>query len=226
MLFYGVSSFRASVASALFGASLLLPPSEASADGALRIEPKDWRLVERESGPVNYYRVVKEGELVFLRATYTPPTKTSVVGWQTPDAERERIRKVSWTWRARTLPRGADECTKGKGDSAAVVYLTFKRGLRYYTLKYVWSASGERGRICRQKRTPFVAEDTVILESGPSGGAFRAVELDVAREYRKHFEAGDAAAAVPPFVGIGLMTDGDQTASESSADFGTFTLTR
>lgn len=226
MLFYGVPSHRAWVASLSFVASLLAPGPQASAEGALRIEPKDWRLVERESGPVNYYRVVKEGDLVLLRATYTPPTKTSVVGWQAPDAERERIRKVSWTWRARTLPKGADECTQGKGDSAAVVYLTFKRGLRYYTLKYVWSASAERGKVCRKKRTPFVAEDTIILESGPSGGTFRTVELDVAREYRRHFEGGDATATVPPFVGIGLMTDGDQTGSESSADFGTFTLAR
>ena len=226
MLFCWVSSLRAWVVAVLVAAASGVPPSVAHAEGALRIEPKDWRLVERESGPVNYYRVVKEGESVFLRATYTPPTKTAVVGWQTPDGERERIRKVAWTWRARTLPKGADECTKGKGDSAAVVYLTFKRGLRYYTLKYVWSASVERGRVCRKKRTPFVAEDTIILASGPSGGTFRSVEIDVAREFRQHFEDGDANASVAPFVGIGLMTDGDQTASESSADFGTFTLTR
>ena len=226
MLFCGVSSLRVWVAAVLAALSLVVPPARASAESTLKIEPKDWRLVERESGPVNYYRVVKEGESVFLRATYTPPTKTAVVGWQAPDAERGRIRKVAWTWRARTLPKGADECTKGKGDSAAVVYVTFKRGLRYYTLKYVWSASGTRGKVCRQKRTPFVAEDTIIVDSGPSGGAFRSVELDLAREYRRHFEDGDASAEVPPFVGIGLMTDGDQTGSESSADFGTFTLTR
>jgi hypothetical protein len=226
VLFCGVVSFRASLAAVGAAGLLLAPLPAANAQGVLRIEPKDWRLVESESGPVNYYRVVKEGESVFLRSSYTPPTKTAVMGWQAPDAERERIRKVAWTWRARTLPRGADECTKGKGDSAAVVYLTFKRGLRYYTLKYAWSAAAPRGKVCGKKRTPFVAQDTVILESGASGGAFRSVELDLSREYRRHFEDGDANADVPPFVGIGVMSDGDQTGSESSADFGTFTLTR
>jgi len=202
------------------------PRNDAQAQVSVRIEPRDWRLVESESGPVNYYRVVKEGERTLLRSSYVPPTKTAVMGWQLPDGERGRIRKVTWTWRARTLPKGADECTKGKGDSAAVVYLTFKRGLRYYALKYVWSASGERGRTCAKKRSPFLAQDTIIVESGPSGGAFRSVELDLAREYRRHFEDGDVHADVPPFVGLGLMTDGDQTGSESSADFGTFTLAR
>jgi hypothetical protein len=197
----------------------------AGAQASFRVEPASFRLVERESGPVNYYRVVKDGEGVFLRSSYAPPMKTALMGWQTPDADRERIRKVAWTWRARTLPKGGDECASGKGDSAAVVYLTFKRTLRYYTLKYVWSAVGQRGKVCDKKRNPFVAQDTIILESGASAG-FRSAEIDLAREYRRHFEDGAADAEVPPFVGIGLMSDGDQTRSESSADFGAFTLTR
>jgi hypothetical protein len=210
----------------LFGVLAWVIPLSAQAQAAFRIEPKDFRLVESESGPTNYYRVMKEGESVFLRSSYTPPLKTAVMGWQTPDADRERIRKVAWTWRARTLPKGGDECAAGKGDSAAVVYLTFKRTLRYYTLKYVWSAVGQRGRVCDKKRNPFLAQDTIILEAGPSSGAFRSVEIDLALEYRRHFEDGDRTAAVPPFVGIGLMSDGDQTGSESSADFGSFTLKR
>jgi hypothetical protein len=197
----------------------------AQAQPALRVEPNTWRFVESESGPVNYYRVVKEGDSVFLRSSYVPPTKTALMGYQVPDADRERIRKVAWTWRARTLPKGGDECASGKEDSAAVVYLTFKRTLRYYTLKYVWSAVGQRGKVCDKKRNPFVAQDTIILESGVAS-AFKTAEIDLAREFRRHFEGGSKDADVPPFVGMGVMSDGDQTRSESSADFGVFTLTR
>lgn len=198
----------------------------AVAGGDITIEPKDWRIIPRESGPVNYYSVVNDGGTTFVRSKYTPPTKTAVIGWQAADGERRSIKKVRWTWRAQALPSGGDECAPGKGDSAAVVYLTWKRGLRHYTIKYVWSAVGTKGKVCDSKRNPFVAQDTVILESGGPLGAWRTVDVDLAAAYRTHFEGGDPNASVPDFVGIGLMSDGDQTRSESSADFGTFTLVR
>jgi hypothetical protein len=194
--------------------------------GDITIAPRDWRIIPRESGPVNYYSVVSEAGTSFVRAKYTPPVKTAVLGWQTPDGDKRSIKKVRWTWRAQTLPNGGDECASGRGDSAAVVYLTWKRGLRHYTLKYVWSAVGTKGKVCDTKRNPFVAQDTVILESGGPLGTWRTAEVDLDAAYRHHFEGGDPKASVPDFVGIGLMSDGDQTKSESSADYGTFTLVR
>jgi hypothetical protein len=200
------------------------PPS--SADPDLTIDAKDWRLVARESGPVNYYSVTTEGALTFVRARYVPPMKTAVLGWQTPEADRRKARKLRWSWRAQTLPVGGDECVSGKADSAAVIYVTWKRFVRYYTIKYVWSAVGQKGKVCDKKRNPFVAQDTVIVDTGGPLNAWRNVEIDLASEFRNHFENGDPKAEVPDFVGLGLMSDGDQTQSESSADYGTFTLIR
>jgi hypothetical protein len=173
---------------------------------------------------VNYYSVGREGGVSFVRSRYRPPLKTVVLGWQTPDASRSRARKLKWSWRARTLPVGGNECAPGKGDSAAVVYATWKRGLRYYTLKYVWTAIGKKGAVCDSKRNPFVAQDTVVLRAGPPLDSWQTEEIDLRADFRKHFEDGDPSADVPDFVGVGIMTDGDQTRSESSADFGTFTL--
>ena len=191
------------------------------------VDARAWRIIPRESGPTNYYSLVTEaGTPPFIRARYAPPMKTAVLGWQVPDADRRRVQKVRWSWRARSLPQAADECTPGKGDSAAVVYLTWKRGLRFYTLKYVWSATGTKGRVCGRKRNPFVAQDTIIVESGPPLDTWRHVELDINTEFRNHFEDGDMTAKVPNFVGLGIMSDGDQTKSESSADYGAFTLVR
>ena len=204
-----------------------LPPLAALAVGRpLVIEPSAWRIVARESGPDNYYRVTTEGGTTFVRARYVPPMKTAVLGWQMPEADRKKAKTLRWTWRARTLPKGADECRPGRGDSAAVAYVTWKRGLRYYTVKYVWTASGTKGAVCGQKRNLFVAQDTVVLEVGPPLDTWRSVELDLRSEFRKHFADGDASAQVPDFVGIGIMSDGDQTQSESSADYGTFALVR
>lgn len=194
--------------------------------GDITIAADQWKLIQRQSGPVNYYTVVREGGVSFLRSNYVPPMKTAVMGWQTPEEDRRKIKRVRWTWRVLELPAGGDECTPSKADSAAVVYLTWKSGLRYYTLKYVWSSVGKKNRVCDSKRTPFVAQDTVILESGGPLRMWKTAEIDLAKSFRHHFEGGDPKAEVPDFVGIGLMSDGDQTNSRSSADFGTFTLVR
>ncbi len=214
------------ILAAVAGLALCTVARHGHADPDLTIDAKAWRIAAGQSGPVNYYAVTTEGPTSFVRSHYVPPMKTAVLGWQTPEADRRRARKLRWTWRAQTLPRNGDECVSGKGDSAAVVYVTWKRFLKYYALKYVWSSVGTKGKVCDRKRSPFVAQDTIILESGGPLGTWQTEEIDLASEFRSHFENGDASADVPDFVGIGLMSDGDQTQSESSADFGTFTIVR
>ncbi len=184
-----------------------------------------FRVIREKSGPVNYYRVVDDPRQSFIHAEYKPPLETTVLGIAVASADRPRASRLSWSWRAVTLPNGGDECTDGKGDSAAVVYVTWKRGLRWYTLKYAWSAVGTKGKVCDRKRNPFVAQDTIIVESGGPVGTWKNMDLDLRAEFRKHFEDGDASADVPDLAGIGIMSDGDQTQSESAADFANFTLT-
>lgn len=198
-----------------------------AAEPNLVVDARAWRIIESESGPENYYSIVKEAGQAFVRAHYVPPMKTALLGWQAPERDRRKLKTLRWSWRARITPQGGNECTAGKGDSAAVVYLTWKRGFRYYTLKYVWSAGNlPVGRVCSRKRNPFVAQDTIIKEAGPPRSTWATVEIDLDSAFRNHFEDGDAKADVPNFVGIGIMSDGDQTKSQSSADFGTFTFTR
>jgi hypothetical protein len=206
-------------------ASVAFFAGSAAASAPVVVKADAFRVVKSESGPVNYYAVMTEAGTSFLRARYLPPMKTTVVGWQAKSADR-RAKRLSWTWRARTLPKGGDNCVKGKGDAAAVVYVTWKRGLKYYVIRYAWSTAGTKGASCGRKRSPFLAQQTVIAESGPPLNDWRTVDVDLHAEFRRHFEGGDATASVPDFVGIGLLTDGDQTNSESSADYGAFTLRR
>jgi hypothetical protein len=187
------------------------------------IDVRSFRVVERKSGPVNYYSLAN-GPEPYWHAAYKPPMATAVLGYSIPEKDRRSILRLKWKWRAVVLPKGGDECTDGKGDSAAVVYVTFKRGMRWYTLKYVWSAVGTKGSTCHRTRNPFVAQDTIIVESGLPLNEWRTVEIDPDKEFRMHFEDGDPKAAVPDLVGIGIMTDGDQTASPSEADYAGFTL--
>ena len=207
---------------AALGAGLVAGAAQAVPAPPWPIAAQSFRLVERVSGPVNYYSVLA-GPPARIRSAYQPGFKTAVVGYDVKEWQA-RATKLRWRWRALTLPLGGDECRDGKGDSAAVVYVSWKRGLRYYTLKYVWSAVGTRGAVCDKKRNPFLAQDTIIRESGGPLNEWKSVVLDLPAEFRKHFEAGDAKAEVPDLFGVGLMSDGDQTASPSSADFAEFAL--
>ena len=201
-------------------------PASSSESLARRLPVASFRVVERESGPTNYYRLFKDGDPPFIRAEYRPPFETTVLAVQVADADRAAARVLSWRWRAVTLPKGGNECQPGKGDSAAVIYASWRRGLRWYTLKYVWSAVAAKGAVCDTKSNPFVAQKTVVLQTGGSLNVWKTERIDLKAEFRKHFEGGDASASVPDFLGVGIMTDGDQTQSDSSADYADFVLER
>jgi hypothetical protein len=72
----------------------------------------------------------------------------------------------------------------------------------------------------------FVAQDTIVLETGGPLGVWADERIDLRGEFRRHFEGGNPNAAVPDLVGIGIMSDGDQTRSESAADYADFVLER
>ena len=202
-----------------------LAPWSARAEGReLTVDMHTWEIVSQDSGPVDYYKVVDDPAGAYIHSAYLPAYETATRGYKVPDALRRSFHKVKWRWRALALPNGGNECADGKGDSAAVIYLTWRRGLKWYALKYVWSAVGPKGTSCDRKSNPFRAQETVILESGPPLNTWVEEHIDLDAEFRKHFEDGDPKAEVPPFMGIGIMSDGDQTHSPSSADFGGFVL--
>lgn len=188
------------------------------------IDVHQFRVVESYSGPVSYYKIVEDPVEPFIRAVYRPPLETVTLGVEVPEQLRQHTRRVRWKWRAQVLPKGGNQCKEGLGDSAAVVYISWKRGLKWYSIKYVWDTDAPKGQICDQKRNLFVVQDTVILESGGVLGVWKQEEVDPSAEFRAHFENGDPNADVPDFVGIGLMSDGDQTNSLSAADYTGFVL--
>ena len=184
-----------------------------------KLDVHSFRVVESYSGPVSYYKLVEDPEGAYIRAVYRPPLETVTLATEVPEALRQSTRLVRWKWRAQVLPRKGNECEPGYGDSAAVVYISWKRGLKWYSLKYVWSTDGAKGSVCDKKRNLFVVQDTVILESGGPTNVWKEERVDPTAEFRAHFE-GD----VPDLVGIGLMSDGDQTNSVSAADYAGFVL--
>ena len=206
---------------------ILQPTPEPPVPAGMTIERLDvhgFRVVESYSGPVSYYKLIEDPAGPFIRAQYHPPLETVTLGIEVPERLRQRSKKLRWRWRALVLPRQGNECKDGYGDSAAVVYVSWKRGLKWYSLKYVWSAEAVMGQVCDQKRNLFVVQDTVIRRSGGPLNTWIDEEIDPSFEFRKHFEGGNPRAEVPDFLGIGLMSDGDQTRSISSSDYAGFAI--
>ncbi len=209
------------------GLGLALPDSNVAAtplDARQHVvDLKAFRVIDSESGPLNYYTSVGDPPS-HIHAAYPVGAKTTVLGYRIPESKARAVASLKWKWRAVELPAGGNECADGKGDSAATIYVTWKRGLRWYTVKYVWSSVGPKGSTCRRKRNLFRAQDTVVVESGPPLDEWRSVTIEPDREFRNHFEGGNPRADVPALIGIGIMSDGDQTRSRSSADYGEFVL--
>ena len=197
----------------------MLPAVLIAASLAAPLDVRSFQVLARDSGPENYYRLIDGGTQPILRGLYVPPLETVTLFAPLPDRLHNGVRRIRWRWRAIELPRGGNECVEGRGDSAAAVYVTWKRGLRWYSLKFVWSTEAAPGATCNSIRNPFVASDSVVLRSGGGGSGWVEEEIDPDALFRQHF-GGD----VPELQGLGILTDGDQTRSTSVADYTGFEL--
>jgi hypothetical protein len=213
----------------------LAPPSRA-VDETRQIRPfpvdvHAFKVLDRDYDPENphqtpetYYRTIEDGQQSFIRGVYLPPRETSTLFYEVPDELRNGVRRMRWRWRALALPLRGNECADGLGDSAAAVYVTWKRGLRWYSLKFIWSSNAPMGATCNRTRNPFLASDSIVLRTGESSAGWFEEVVDPVALFREHFANGDPAAEVPELQGIGLMSDGDQTGSVSAADYAGFVL--
>jgi hypothetical protein len=220
------------VTTTLFTLALVLgaPPAsnpavEAPPSNAVALDVHEFRPVEGpSSGPAVYYRVLDEPDGPLLRGGYRPGMETVTMGIEIPKHLRQRALRLRWLWRTRALPEDGNECRADHGDSAASVLLAFKRGMKWYVLKYVWSTDAPLGAVCDRKRSLMLARDSIVLERRGEPGTWRREVVDVRRAFIDHFAGGDPQAEVPDLVGIGVMTDGDQTGHESGADWRGFEL--
>ncbi len=189
------------------------------------LDARRFALVPGETSKVTYYELRDSPEGPFVHADYRRGLDTMKRGIPLTDVERQRYHRLRWRWRVLVFPTGGDECSSDdKQDSGASLYLGWRSGLRWYSLKYVWTQGSPQGTVCRKMRNPFVVSDTVVLESGGPTGVWATETLDLDREFRAHFTGGDAHAEIPRFIGFMILTDGDQTHSPASADYGNFEL--
>jgi hypothetical protein len=212
-----------------FSMSLLLVALVASDGGTVpapahrtTIPPGAFTVFKQDSGPVNYYSVAEDAGTPILRAVYRPGLGNVVLMARVSDDARQTVRSVSWRWRAHVLPKDANDCGPGASDSVASVFIAYKAGLKLMVIKYVWSTVGTVGTSCQSNRGWFFDRDTTLVQVGGPLDVWTDYSVDPRAEFVKHY--GGKLEAVPDFVAIGVMTDGDNSQSPAEADYSDFVV--
>ena len=148
--------------------------------------------------------------------------------------------QVSCSWKVPALIAGADMMQAHADDSPVRLVLAFEgdrskfsaknamlselaltltgEPLPYATLMYVWGTDRAPGSIIHGHRTDRIRK--LVLESGPQQlGRWIDYERDIKADFEKAF--GEAPGAL---VGIGIMTDTDNTRGQALAWYGPISL--
>ena len=154
--------------------------------------------------------------------------------------EAADLGRVAFSWKVPALIAGADMMQSHTDDSPVRLVLAFEgdrskfsaknamlselaltltgEPLPYATLMYVWGTHRAAGSIIEGHRTDRIRK--LVLESGPQQlGRWLDYERDIKADFEKAF--GEAPGAL---VGIGIMTDTDNTRGQALAWYGPVSL--
>lgn len=143
---------------------------------------------------------------------------------------------VEFSWRVGALIEGADLTDADASDSPTRIVLAFDGDLArlsqrnrmlfdlaqavsgeappYATLMYVWDNRAAPETVIASRRTDRVRK--IVVESGPERrGRWLHYRRDIAADYRRAF--GEAPGTL---IGIGMMTDADNTRGRAEASYG------
>ena len=155
--------------------------------------------------------------------------------------EPEQLGLVRFSWKVPALIGEADLALRDKADATVRVVLVFEgdrsrfsardaalseltravmgEELPYATLMYVWSGNRAPGTVLPSSRTSRIRK--LVVESGPHRlGQWLDYERDVRADYLRVF--GEAPGAL---IGVGIMTDSDNTRANARAWYGPVRLT-
>ncbi len=152
----------------------------------------------------------------------------------------QNLGQVKFSWQVPELMEKADLTSRDKSDSPVRLVLAFEgdrslfsakdamlselshalagEPMPYATLMYVWSNTLPTGTVVKSTRTDRIRK--LVVESGSQHlNVWRDYERDVAADFERAF--GERPGAL---VGIGLMTDSDNTRTTAQAWYGKVTL--
>lgn len=179
--------------------------------------PSNWKARERAGKTV--YTVREDGKGSFLRAESEADSHT--IG-HTLSVDLEEHPYLDFSWRALRLPPGGNEKERRTNDGALGVYVVFEGwSMPPRSIKYVWSTTLPVGTVAE---SPYSKKaKIVVLRSGEKGmGEWVEERVNVLDDFRNLFGGSE----VPRVRGIGILTDSDNTGSNSAGDYRSFRFSR
>ena len=178
--------------------------------------PDAWRTWPFRRGKAkDVYKVKMENSNKFLSADDS--SDISVQTLKNFYWKLDNYSKFSWKWRARKLPKGANETDRATNDSACGVYIIISKG-RGKMLKYTWSTLTPVGTVYEKKpgKAFIIAKDS----GGEHLGEWRTHTVNVRDDYEKY--TGRQLDRNP--VAIAVLTDGNAVHKPSACDYDDFII--
>ncbi|MFQ6115361.1 MAG: DUF3047 domain-containing protein, partial [bacterium] len=175
--------------------------------------PKDWSWRKRDKNKRKPYIVKEENGNKYLAAD---DNGESVILGKDIKWNLKKYPYISFKWRARNLPKMGDERFGRTVDSAAGIYIVYKKklGLIPESVKYVWSTTLPVGSTMR--RSGMGKPWMIVAESGEEHlGEWRTFVFNVYDAYKKTFRGKPPDTA----IAIGILSDGNSTHSKAYADY-------
>jgi hypothetical protein len=175
--------------------------------------PVEWKA--RKDAGRQVYKAAEEGGIHFLRASSTGLGIQA--GRQTKGWDLAARPMLSWSWRPRQFPKGADEREASKNDSALAVYMMVEhsRVAGPKAVKYIWS---ERVPVGTHLTSNNGLTQVRVLRTGSAGGGWTEERVNVLEDFRKYFDD----KGIPKPDGIAVLTDADDTKSSAAGDYANF----
>lgn len=125
---------------------------------------------------------------------------------------------IEWRWRVDDLLDINDETTRDGDDFPVRIYVGSMLGGEFHSLCYVWSGTGEVG-----ESWPNPFRDSVTMIAVDAGdqylGEWRTHRRDIASDFLVH-----AGLEIDGIIGIGLMTDSDNSGQSANGSYGDIRL--
>lgn len=205
------------------GGSILIDDFENDTVGSL---PFEWynrdgkrKAVHPEESGLFHYAIRQEKGNKFLHYEHTAARHLNypLINRQGLDIYENPI--LSWKWRVKKIPAGANEDDNDRNDTAASIYVVFEMGRVAVvkkvpkSIRYTWSSTLDEGYTSSKL---FGNQKIVVVESGEDNlGKWIRFERNIVEDYRRLF--GEDPPSKP--LAILILSDGNSTNSKTIADY-------